>query len=486
MAADEPSIGARTVRGMYWAYGSFVAGRSLTLVSTAVLAHLLNPRDFGLVALALVFTALLETVADLGIAQALVITREEEVLERADTVFVVSVALGALLSAVIAALGPAMAAFFSQPELAWLMGLLGLNFVLRALGITHYALAEKRLDFRARTQAEVLDVLVRGVVSIALAVAGLGAASIVLGYLAGTAVLSATLWVVVPWRPRLRARRDHLRGLVRFGVAYSAVDILAAVSANVDDLFIGRVLGPAALGLYSIGFRLPDLVVINLSLVAGRVLFPAFAAVARERLPAAFIIAFRYTMLFAIPLAVGLAALAEPVILALFGERWQGSVDVMRVLALEALLLTMNIPAGTIYKSTGRPHVLLLIGVPRLLVLVVALALFVDDGIVAAAACQAASAGVMAVVATALAGRLLGVGWRSLLAELPAPLLAAAVAGAVMAVLAWSLPPWPALLTGIPAGACVYVGLLWLVRRDAVVEIRRRLRPARAHHLAKS
>ena len=86
MAADEPSIGARTVRGMYWAYGSFVAGRSLTLVSTAVLAHLLDPRDFGLVALALVFTALLETVADLGIAQALVITREEEVLERADTV----------------------------------------------------------------------------------------------------------------------------------------------------------------------------------------------------------------------------------------------------------------------------------------------------------------------------------------------------------------------------------------------------------------
>src|SRR5215211_1850614 len=104
MATEEPSIGARTVRGMFWAYGSFVAGRSLTLVSTAILARLLDPRDFGLVALALIFTALLETVADLGLSQALVVTREEEVRDRADTVFLASIGLGAVLTAVVAAL----------------------------------------------------------------------------------------------------------------------------------------------------------------------------------------------------------------------------------------------------------------------------------------------------------------------------------------------------------------------------------------------
>ena len=117
--------------------------------------------------------------------------------------------------------------------------------------------------------------------------------------------MSATLWAVVPWRPRLRGRRSHLPVLVRLGAAYSGVDVLAAVSANVDYLFVGRVLGPAALGLYSIAFRLPDLLVMNLSLVAGRVLFPAFAAVARDALGGAYLLAFRYTMLFAIPLAAG-------------------------------------------------------------------------------------------------------------------------------------------------------------------------------------
>jgi O-antigen/teichoic acid export membrane protein len=484
MATEEPSIGARTVRGMFWAYGSFVAGRSLTLVSTAILARLLDPRDFGLVALALIFTALLETVADLGLSQALVVTREEEVRDRADTVFLASIGLGAVLTAVVAALGPVMARFFHEPELSWLMALLGVNFLLRALGSTHYALAEKRIDFRARTQAEVADVLVRGVASIALAAAGLGAASIVLGYLAGTAALSATLWVVVPWRPRLRARRDGLRGLVRFGAAYSGVDAIAAVSNNVDYVFVGRVLGPAALGLYSLGFRLPELLIINLSLVAGRVLFPAFAAVGRESLADAFLMAFRYTMMVALPLAVGLAALSDPVILALFGDKWEGSVDAMRVLTLYALFLTVNIPAGTAYKASGRPHVLLALAIPRFIVLVASIALLVDHGIVAVAACQAGAAGLVALLSAVLAARLLGVRAGALLGELWAPVLAAALTGAALLVVQHALPTWPALLVGVVVGAAVYVGVLRVVKPEALEHLWRRLRPARAHHLA--
>ncbi len=486
MAADEPSIGARTMRGMFWAYGSFVAGRSLTLISTAILARLLDPRDFGLVALALVFTAVLETVADLGLSQALVVTPDEEVLERADSVFLGSIGLGAGLTAIVAGLGPLMALFFHQPALTWLMGLLGTNFLLRSLGSTHYALAEKRIDFRARTQAEVADVLVRGIASVVLAAAGLGASSIVIGYLAGTVALSATLWIVVPWRPRLRARRRDLRGLLRFGAAYSGVDLMAAISNNVDYVFVGRVLGPVSLGLYSIGFRLPELLIMNLSLVAGRVLFPAFAAVAREALADAFLVAFRYTMMIAMPLAAGLAALSHPVILALFGDKWEGSVGAMRVLSLYALFLTVNIPAGTAYKASGRPQVLLALAIPRFVVLVAALALLVDHGIVAVAACQAGAAGLVALLSTALAARLLAVRPGALLAELWAPLLAAALTGAALFGVQRVLPSWPALVVGVLMGASVYVGVLWVIKREALEQLWRRLRPPRAHQLAKT
>jgi len=486
MAVDEPSIGTRTVHGMFWAYGSFAAARGVTLVTTAILAHLLDPRDFGLVALALVFTGLLETVADVGVGQALVVSSDEALLDRADLAFKASVVLGTALTLLVAALGPVMAVVFDQDALSWLMALLGVNFLLRALGSTHYALAERRIDFRARMQAEIADVVVRGVVGIGLALAGLGATSIVLGYLAGTAALSATLWVVVPWRPRLRGRRAGLRDLVRLGTGYSAIDALTAVESNIDYLFVGRVLGPAALGLYSIGFRLPDMLIMSLPMVAGRVLFPALAAVPPGRRADAFLLSLRYTMMLSMPLAAGLAALAQPIVAGLFGPKWEGSVDAMRVLALYALFQTVNIPAGTAYKASGRPHILLALSIPPFVALVVGLALFTDRGIVAVAACQAGAAALLAVLSTVLAARMFAVAYGRILDELWRPLLAAALAGAALAGVARVLPTWPALIVGPVVGAAVYLGFLWAVQREALGYILDQLQALRGHHLAKT
>jgi lipopolysaccharide exporter len=486
MAVDEPSVGTRAMHGMLWAYGSFVAARGVTLVATAILARLLDPSDFGVVALALVFTALLETVADLGVGQALIVTPEQDLADRADLAFKISVALGAALSLLVAALGPLMAVAFDEEALSWLMGLLAVSFLLRALGSTHYALAERQIDFRARMQAEVADVVLRGIVSIALALAGAGAAALVLGYLAGSVAHTVTLWAVVPWRPRLRGRRRGLGDLVRFGAAYSGLDALVAVTSNVDYLFVGRVLGAAQLGLYTMAYRLPGLVIINLPLVAGRVLFPALATVTPDRLPDAFLVTLRYTMMLSVPVATGLAALAEPVVLGLFGPRWEGSIDAMRVLTLYGLFSTVNIPAGTAYKATGRPRVLLALTIPELAILVASIALVVDHGIVAVAACEAGVAALVAVVSTLLAKRLLAVPYAALLGELWAPLVAAAVSGAAMYGVAQRLPTWPALFVGAAVGAALYLGVLWVVRREALVGVWRRLGALRRQPVAKS
>src|ERR1700760_2426459 len=102
---------------MFWAYGSYVAGRLLVLVSIALLARLLSPADFGLVALALTFTVVLDAVSDLGVSQALIIAPEEDLYVKADSAWTLSVAVGALLAIVSAAMGPVAAAFFDQPAL---------------------------------------------------------------------------------------------------------------------------------------------------------------------------------------------------------------------------------------------------------------------------------------------------------------------------------------------------------------------------------
>jgi PST family polysaccharide transporter len=456
---------------MLWAYGSYVGGRLLVLVTTAVLARLLSPADFGLVALALVFTALLESVADLGVGQALVIVRgdEDDVRSRAHTAFTFSVILGAALTLLTVAIAPLAARFFDQPELTALLAVLGTNFLLRALGNTHYALAQKRLEFRARTVAELADVIVRGLAGIALAMAGTGAWSLVVGYLAGTAVLTGVLWGLVPFRPRLELRRAYLRDLIGFGGTLSAVSVIGAVIANVDYVFIGRVLGPAALGLYTLGFRLPELIVINLAIVAGQVLFPAFAAVDRGALADALLASLRYTLIVALPCAAALVVLAEPLTLAAFGERWRGSIEPMQLLTVYALAVAVGIPAGTVYKAIGRADVLLKLAIPRGLLLVAAVAVFVDRGIVAVAACQAAVAGLFAVIGLALACHLLAVRPRQVWAA-AWPALASSVAMlAVMVGLDAALGrPWPSLLAAGGAGTAVYLAVLWRLDRGSL------------------
>src|ERR1700730_6898675 len=133
----DQSLGTRTMRGMFWAYGAYVGGRSVVLVSTAILARLLTPADFGVVALALVFMTFLETVKDLGLTQALVVSSPEEEPARAQTTFMWTVAMGATLAIVVSALAPLVASFFGHHSLDAIIPVLALSFFIESLGATH-------------------------------------------------------------------------------------------------------------------------------------------------------------------------------------------------------------------------------------------------------------------------------------------------------------------------------------------------------------
>ena len=470
MTADAPTehgLGTRALRGMVWAYTSYVGGRLLILLSTAVLARILVPEQFGLVALALTFMALLDGVSDIGLSQALVIQPDDRLYDRAETVFVSSVVLGLVLSLIVAAISPLMASAFGQPALVGIGPVLGANFFLRSLGSTHYALAQRSLNFRARTVAEFADVLVRGPTGIVLALAGMGAWSLVIGYLVGTVALVVTIWQQIRWRPKLTPHWADLRTLARFGGTLSAVDVVASVIANVDYLFVGGVLGTTALGLYTLGFRLPELLILNLSVVAGRVLYPAFAAA--DDLGRAFLISLRYTLIVSLPIAVVLVVLAEPFIRVAFGAQWLGSVSAMRILTIYAFAISLGIPPGTVIKATGRAGILLKLAIFRLVAVVVGLVLFTHLGIAAVASTQAVVAvlaeGIILVIVTRLVG--VGVATTSRTAW-PALVAATAMAVPTIAIDHLVSSPLASLVLAGLGGAAAYLAALALVAPDAL------------------
>jgi O-antigen/teichoic acid export membrane protein len=440
------------------------------LLSVAILAHLLSPAEFGLVGFALTVTALLDTISDFGVSQALVVAEDDEKFkDRATTAWTLSFLMGLGLTVLTIAVSPLAADFFGEPDLQPLLAVLGLNFLLRGAGATHFAIAQKWIDFRTRTAAEMADVVVRGGTGVALALAGAGAWSLVLGYLAGTTALTIVLWILVPFRPKPKLALPHVGGLVRFGGGLALLDVLGAVTANIDYVLVGRVLGATELGLYLLGFRLPELLIMNLSLVAGLVLFPAFAGVPRERVMDAFLTSFRYMLMVTVPLTVGLIVLAEPLTLVAFGDQWRDSIPAMQVLSLFAFAVTIGIPAGTVYKSLGRVSVLIALAIPRTILAVTTIAIFVNQGIVAVAASQAAVAGIFAMIGIGLASRLLAAEPRQILAGAWPSLAAGAVLAGLLGLVVWGIDtPLFALVVGVPFGALAYLGALWIVASDSL------------------
>jgi lipopolysaccharide exporter len=470
---EQGDVAQRTVRGMAWAYGSYVGGRGLVLVSTVILARVLTPSDFGVVALALTFMVFLDTIKDLGLGQALIIAPSHQVKSWAQTAFGWSVVLGIALTTATVLAAPLAAQFFHRPQLTGLLALLGGNFLLRSLGATHLALARRALDYRSRTASELADVITRGTVSIALALAGVGPIALVIGYLAGTTAATIVIWHRVPWRPKLRLSTAHLRGMTSFGGMLTLVDVGQAFAHEMDYLFIGRVLGTAPLGLYSIGFRLPELLIINLSIVAGGVLFPAYALMDRERLQAAYLVSLRYTALLVLPVAIGLGLLARPVILTLFGHQWDAAIPVMRVLCAYAVVVTLNIPAGTVYKVTGRAWILVAFTVPYLVLLFAALALFAPRGILAVAIVMAAMQGVFSIAGWTVASRMLDAAPRRLLGALAPPVAAALTMAVPLGLVVLVVPgPLPALVLGSIVAAGAYALGVRVFAPDAIERLR--------------
>jgi lipopolysaccharide exporter len=224
-----------------------------------------------------------------------------------------------------------------------------------------------------------------------------------------------------------------IRRLMGFGSHIALVGVLGTVLRNVDYLLIGRVLGTRALGLYTLAFRMPQLVVEGIATIVGQVAFPAFARVQDDpdRLRSGLLRGLRLSALAVVPLGVGLALVAGPSIHAVYGERWEPAIDVMRLLALYMVVQAASRLCGDVYKAIGRARLLSGLAVLKLAITVPLLAVAVHDGIVAVAAAQLVAAVACTAIDLVVAIRTIGVSTLDLLRAYAPSLRAGAALAAV-------------------------------------------------------
>jgi PST family polysaccharide transporter len=416
----EQGLAQAAVGGVAWQGFSYLLGKLLVLASTVILARVLTPDDFGIVALALLFITYVEIASDLGVAQALIYLPRTQ--ERTDAALTIAMLFSTFLVLIGLLSAPAVAAFFGQPEIASMFRVLSLSLLVAGTGQVPDALLRKELRFRQRVKADIARSTANGVTAIALALAGFGPWAIVIGYLTAGVVWSSVLWIMVDYRPGRgfwrvwRVRWEVARPLLSYGVPAAANGVLLSLVFDVDYLIVGRRLGAEALGYYALAFRIPEMVIINVFYVLSAVAFPVLSRTSHDlpRLRRGYLRTVRLQTVYGVGAGVGMAVVAPFLVMVLFGSKWIPSIVPLEALALYAAFRSLGIGAVDVYKALGRPGLAVVLSFVRLAVLVPALVLATTWGINGVSWTQAVVALAMAVLMQAVAWRVLRLPARSL------------------------------------------------------------------------
>lgn len=379
------------VRGAIWQGIAQIVGKGVVLLTTIVLARLLSPEEFGLVALALVVMSYAETLADAGVAQSLVyLPRTKETVRSA---LLVSMLVGGTLTAAAIAGAPLIAEFFGRQELVPLVKVLAVALLAAALWAVPESLLRRELLFKRLTFATVIRAAITGAVAMVLALAGYGAWSLAIGTAAGAVSYAIACWLLLPERISWKfwlIDSESLKANLAYGTPIAGSNLLARLVFDLDYLIVGRLLGAQALGYYTMAFRLPELLIINVFFVLSTVLFPLYSRVRddRSRLREGYLRSVQIQSLYGVTAGVGLAIVAPTMIPTLFGEQWIPVVLPLAFLSLYAAARSLGAGANDVYKAIGRPSLSIWISVIRLVVLIPVLLLATRWGIVGVAIAQ--------------------------------------------------------------------------------------------------
>lgn len=474
---DHHEIAHKTAWGFVWNFSAYFLGKIVVLISTSILARLLAKSDFGLVTAALVAINYLSVFKDLGLGVAL-IQRKGDIKEAANTVFSINLFIGFALSIIIIPLAPLVATFFRDPQVIPVLRWMGVSFVINALGSVHTNWLLRDLDYRRKVAPELAGALVKGGLSIGMAYLGYGVWSLVFGQIAGAIASVILVWIILPWRPQFSIDRNVAGSLMKFGASVTAIDIMTQITDNIDYLIVGRFFGLVPLSIYSLAYRLPEMLLIGNLWVMGGVVFPAFASIQDrpEDLRRGFLASVRVVELFAVPICLGLLIAADPIVRVVFGDQWLEAIPVLRVLAVYAWFYSLGYHVGGFYKAIGRPDILLRLSLLTLVIILPCLLIGARFGIIGVAVGHLVAVLIRRIISLAVATRFVNVTIKDILGELRSSILGAMVMAPLVVAVSYltaNLNPFLQLTLIVLSGAISYLLVLWGLERDNLIRLLR-------------
>lgn len=454
-----PVGGSRALHAGIWSTVDIALRQGVQFATSIILARLLLPSDFGLVALAVFFSSFSSVFVQGGLAEAL-IQRQTTTREEESSVFWWNITASVVFAALLVLLSPTIGAFYHAPALPGLMALAALLTVCAALGGVQTALFTRALRFDLLAKAGLFSSLTSAAAAITAAWMGAGIWALGIQMATASLVYSATIWSMSDWRPVAHFRLRTIRGLVSFGAWLSLSTALEILYSQGFALLLGKLYGLRELGLYNRAASTQQLPANVFSTVIARIALPLLSMRSddAEAMRAGMRKAIGLAMLINVPVMVGLALLPDTIIEVLFGPKWLSAASILSILAWSGVIYPLHVINLQALLSQGRTRTFFRVEISKKVVGVTLIVIGSFFGVYGLAFAQLAAAVVALFINVAPVQSSIGYGVGRQLRDIAGIVWATVVMAGVVLVLKHgvTLPVIPRLALLVAAGGVAY------------------------------
>ena len=474
---ENNSLKVKTLSGVIWKFGERVSAQAVNFIVSIILARLLLPDDYGLIALVTVFITICNKVVVSGFATSLIQKKDADNLDFS-TVFYFSLAVAVILYAGLFFAAPFIADFYSaesDPELfIQVIRVMGLNLFIIAVNSVQQAYVSRTMQFRKFFFSTIIGTVASAAAGIAMAYAGKGVWALVAQNMILAVVNGIVLWFMVKWRPQLKFSFKRLKTLYSYGWKIFVASMIKILYTDLRSLVIGKVYTAADLAFYNKAQSFPQLIDTNVEGTIDSVLFPAISKKQSniDDMRAMLRRAIKTTSFILMPLLAGLSAVAKPFIIILLTDKWAESIPLMQILAFSFIFAPVELENLQAIKAIGRSDIALKVEIIKKVVGVLILIASIPLGVTAIAVGMVISTTLSAIINAIPNKKLLGYTFKMQLKDiLPSLIISLVMFGAVYPISLLNLNMWAMIFIQAGLGVVIYIGLSALFKLESFTYI---------------
>ena len=466
------SLKNKTVKGVAWTSLNQILNIGFGFVIGVILARILSPSDYGLLAMIAVFNAIAYAFLDSGFTNALV--RKPGLTEDDNTTaFYFNLVAGVVLYGVIWLIAPWVAQFYDKPILIPLLRAEGSLLIISSFKIVQNAQLTRALNFKAQMIIRVISVVLSGVIAIVAAYCGLGVWALVTMHIVDAVISLILLWIISPWRPRGKWSKTSFSYLWGYGSKLLASGLLNTIYGNIYPIVIGKFYSAADLGQYTRAKQYANLPSHTLTGVIQQVTFPVLSRIQEDtdRLANSYRRMLRFTVFIVFPTMIGMAVLAHPLVIALVTDKWEQCVPYLQVICFSMMWYPVHAINLNLLQVKGRSDLFLRLEIIKKAIITVAIFICVPFGIMGICIGSVCTSIICLAINTYYTGKLINVGFIRQMIDMTPTLLASLAMGAVVY---FAVMPFGSevvkLAIGIPLGIVMYLAIAKVFRMPELQE----------------